>query len=338
MTEKIASIVIVTYNCKKYIKQCIDSILKQNYPFEIIIVDNRSNDGTVELIRYCFPFVKIIINPINFGYGKGNNIGVKEAIGEYVVILNPDTIVSKDWLKELIKPLENNDRLITVPKVLLYKTDELAGYENLIHFTGLAFIKGYKVEPSLCNKIKYVNGILGCCFALKKEHYFELGGFDERLFLYHDDIDFSWKINLKRFKIMLVPDSIIRHDYIFFISDKKIYNLEKGRYLVLKKYYHLADIVLLLPSLLITEILTLGYAFRECGLRGAIEKFKGMKDIFFIKIKKEEGDYNNLLNTLCKVLPLNDHQLRYNKVIKMLVYIINNFFKLNFELVRLLNR
>ncbi len=98
------SVIIVTYNHRKYIGQCLESVIEQK-PYEVVVVDNGS-DGTAEYVIRNFPSVKVIKPEKNLGYAGGNNLGVRHARGEYIVILNPDTVVEKGWLEELVKPLE----------------------------------------------------------------------------------------------------------------------------------------------------------------------------------------------------------------------------------------
>lgn len=109
-----ASVIIVTYNHREYIENCIKSVLL-NDPLEVIVVDNGSTDGTVDIIR-SFGEVRLISGHGNVGYGAANNIGVEVARGDYVVILNPDTIVTERWLEELLKPLETGNKVVTTPK------------------------------------------------------------------------------------------------------------------------------------------------------------------------------------------------------------------------------
>ena len=111
------SVVIVTYNHKNYIQKCLDSIPSD---LEIIVIDNVSTDGTPEIIENKYPHVKIIKSETNLGYGKGVNLGIKNSNREFIVILNPDTIVQDNSIEELIKPLIEYENIITVPKVLLY--------------------------------------------------------------------------------------------------------------------------------------------------------------------------------------------------------------------------
>jgi len=307
MEDPEVSIIIVTYNSRNYLQSCIESIYKQRFfSYEILIVDNCSTDGTVEYIQNTFPSVKVIRSEQNKGYGAGNNLGVDHARGKNVVILNPDTIVEDNWLSELIKPLKAEDRLITIPKVLLYDGSKINTCGVDIHFTGLAFLIGFGKEPNEYNDIMEVNGIAGSCFAIKKKHYQELGGFDERIFMYHDDIDFSINAQLSGFKILFIPTAVIRHDYKLRVDSNKIYNLEKGRYLILKKYYKPMTLLMIVPSLVISEALTLGYALKF-GLSGIMKKYKSLYDVF--RIKENASKRINKFMPLSKFLTT-DNQLQ----------------------------
>jgi len=104
-----ASVVIVTYNHRKYIRQCLESVMGQN-PYEIVVVDNGS-DGTAEFIRNNFPSVKVIKPEKNLGYAGGTTWELSKQPENNIVILNPDTVVEKGWLNELVKPLENGGEL-----------------------------------------------------------------------------------------------------------------------------------------------------------------------------------------------------------------------------------
>jgi len=157
--DQFVSIIIVTHNHKKYLNSCISSIKSQDFPHEIIIVDNKSTDGTVDYIRSHFPDVKIIQSPENRGYGAGNNIGVSYSKGDIVVILNPDTILEKDWLRELVFPVYSSDHIITTPKILTYNGSKINTCGNVNHFTGLTFTRGLGEDPSEYSIMMEVSGI-----------------------------------------------------------------------------------------------------------------------------------------------------------------------------------
>jgi len=301
-----ASVVIVTYNHRKYIKQCLESVMEQK-PYEIVVVDNGS-DGTAEYVEENFPSVKVIKPEKNLGYAGGNNLGVRYATGEYVVILNPDTIVEKGWLKELVKPLENG-KLITTSKILVYDGSAINTCGNINHFTGLTFTRGLGEKPDKYRRQEYMSGFSGCCFAMRRKDFLELGGFDESFFIYNEDSDFSWRAHLKGFRVMYVPSSVIRHDYVLKVPPEKIYYLEKNRYMMLKKYLSRKDFLLLLPSFLLAELLTFGYAVK-CGWKGVFYKLKAVRDGLRVKVSKVDGDKKNLFRALSAAIPVD--QLTFN--------------------------
>ena len=226
----IASIIIVTYDNENDITNCINSILSQSFDtYEIIIVDNSQNDRTINVVKKNFPFVKVIKNKENLGYGAGNNIGVESAKGEYIVILNPDTVVAQNWIMELLNPIIKNDRIITTSKILTKDGSTINTCGNIIHLSGLGFTRGYAMKPDAYPNKEFVGEFSGCSFAIKKSIYQEIGGFDKNIFLYHDDVDFSIRAQLKGINILYVPNSIVFHDYELTVSPQKIYFLEKGR-------------------------------------------------------------------------------------------------------------
>jgi len=274
--------------------------------------------------------MKIIKSESNKGYGAGNNLGVKYAKGKYIVILNPDTIVEDNWLYEIIKPLEVDGKLITIPKILSYDGSKLSSCGSNIHYTGLAFPIGFGKNPNEYNSIMEVNGISGCCFAIKKEYYFEIGGFDERIFMYHDDIDFSINVRVSGFKILFIPNAIIRHDYALRVDANKIYLLEKGRYLILKKYYRPVQRLILLPSLIISEFLTLGYSLKF-GLTGIYKKYQGLFNVLRIEDRTEKKV--NDISLFNYTLPT-DNQLN-SGFIKLFIIFANMGFKLNIHIGRI---
>lgn len=325
------SIIIVAYNSKEYLDSCLNSIYNRqqgNYSFEIIIIDNASSDGTVQHLKFHFPQVRIIENNLNKGYGQANNLGFKHARGNYIVILNPDTIVEEFWLEKLINPLVDSKNIITTPKIL--KLDGKINVCGLIlHFTGLGFTRGLNLNKDNFNDYEEVNGVSGCCFAIRKDDYCELGGFDENFFLYMEDVDLSWRAHLLNFRIMYVPDSIIMHDYNLKVPSNKIYVLEKNRYIILRKYFSSKCFVVLLPSLIITEILTTIYALKF-GFKGLKYKINGLKDGLHVKVEKIEGDEKTLFNSLDDQIPVD--QLTNSRIEGLFKVLFNQIFKLNWKI------
>lgn len=333
--DELASIIIVIFNSKRHLESCIESILKQNYPHEIIVVDNNSTDGSCQLLRDKFPMVKLIENYDNLGYGMGNNLGIKYATGKYIVILNPDTIVENSWLREIIKPLIEGDKIITTPKILTYDGISINTCGAINHFTGLTFTRGLGATPNSYFKEELVSGFSGCSFAITKDNYQYLGGFDRNFFMYNEDADFSWRANLNDFKILFIPTSIIRHDYVLKISPEKIYHLEKGRYLILRKYLSTRYLLFLSPSLLITELLTFGYVARN-GMGYIFYKILAMIRGITSRADRYEGNQQHLLMSLCDRIP--EDQLSDYKFDTFIKKIFNKVYRLNFALLKVLDK
>jgi len=324
--DNLASVIIVTYNHKKYLDLCLRSILRQDYPFEIILVDNGSDDGTPTYVKDNFPNVKVILNENN-GYGAGNNVGVAQSHGEYIVILNPDTITERNWLKEIISPLRDSYQIITTSKILMYDGMSINTCGNINHFSGLTFTQWMGEAPNLHDNRLMLTGISGACFAMKREEYIKIGGFDENFFLYNEDSEFSWRAHLLDFKILYVPTSVVKHDYKFGVSPEKLFYLEAGRYRILKKFLSLRYFILLIPSLLIVEMIVFGYSLK-CGYRGILFKLMAIKEGLSINTRSITNQQcKKILQNLNPTIPIN--QLESNRFERLIFFICNKIFKLN---------
>lgn len=203
------SIVILNYNVKYFIDLCLHSVLAatKNLDAEIIVVDNASVDGSVGWIKSQFPQVKLIENNENLGFPKGNNIGVAQAKGEYVCILNPDTVVAEDTFIKTLDFMEQNQQLaIMGPKLFDGAGSFLKESKRSVPTPWVAFTKVaglYKISPKLfgkyynmklpANQAGETDVLVGAFMFMKTAHYRALKGFDEECFMYSDDIDLSYR-------------------------------------------------------------------------------------------------------------------------------------------------
>lgn len=327
---KNTTVIIVTYNHQDFIENCLNSVLNQG-PMEVIAVDNNSQDETVQIIANKFPQVKLILNPKNGGYGAGLNLGVKHSSGKYLFLLNPDTIVEKNAIQELIKPLKENEKMITTPKILMYDGSKVNTCGNVLHFTGLAFTRGFNSAPHEFAGFEEVQGISGACFAITHENYLFMGGFNENFFLYMEDTSFSWSAGLFGFKILYVPTATIRHKYSLNVDPKKIYFLEKGRYLILRTYLTKKECLKIAPFLMISEILTWGFSILK-GFEGIKYKLKAMKDGLKIDVVEIQSDDKALLKALDWEIP--EGQLMDSTAAKILRKIANWVYRNNYGRIK----
>lgn len=259
----LVSIILVSHNSKADLAECLPSIISQSYPRkEIIIIDNASTDGTVSYVKGRYPGIKLIESGSNLGYAAGNNLGFRHSTGKYLVIVNPDTVAEQGWLEELIRPLENDPCVsLTSSKILLYDhQDSINTCANITHYSGLDFCNGFRDPSGKFDKDEEVGAVSGCSFAIRRSVFEQLNGFDPDFFMYLDDIDISWRARLAGHKILLAPSSIIYHKFSLKIHPRKLFFLERNRYQLILKNFRLKILLLSLPALLITEIMTMGYA------------------------------------------------------------------------------
>lgn len=238
----LVSIIILNYNAGKLLLDCVESILKSDFKnYEIIVVDNNSKDKSHLICKEKFEEIKLIENSQNFGFCEGNNIGAKNAKGEFIIIINPDTTVTPNWINEFLKANKENGDGIYQPKIIsLEDKKTILSTGNMIHLFGFGFArdKGNLKTKNVENveKITYSSGT--CIFTTKKL-FEKIGMFDSFLFLYHDDLDLSWRASMQKIDSFYVPTITVFHkeSYNFQWSSKKFYWLERNRkYCILTHY------------------------------------------------------------------------------------------------------
>jgi len=202
------SVIILNYNVRYFLELCVLSVQNaiQNIDAEIIVIDNNSQDDSCSMMKLRFPNVKLIENKENSGFPKGNNIGVAAAKGEYICILNPDTVVAEDtFTKVLAFAKKQNDLGIVGVKLIDGTGNFLPESKRGTPTPFVAFTKItglYKIFPKtfgkyyaqylLENETGKVEILVGAFMVMKRELYNEIGGFDENCFMYSDDIDLSY--------------------------------------------------------------------------------------------------------------------------------------------------
>lgn len=253
---KKVSAIIVNWNGKHDTADCIQSLLDQDYPgLEIIVSDNGSTDGSVDFLRERFSSsIRILENGGNLGFGAAVNRGLEAAKGEYLIFLNNDLVLAPDGVGELVRLLESDEGIgAAVPKILYYeKRDIINSFGVLIHYTGIACPN--KIDQIDDPDLNLTETACGGIFMFPRKIYETVGGFDEDLFLYHEDHDLSWRIRLAGWKILATPKAVLYHHYKFNKGIKKFYFSEKNRLHILIKNLEWKTLGLLFPALIIVEV------------------------------------------------------------------------------------
>ena len=224
------SIIIVSYNTRNVIGECIESVIRtvpKDIPYEILIGDNASKDGSVEFIKQKYPRVVVYAFDHNYGFAKANNILLKKISGSYVLFLNPDTVVKPDAIQIVYDYLLNNKKsAVATGKVLLQSgpLDDAchrgfpSPWNAICHFSGLSRVfpksklfNGYHLGYQNMDTIHEIDSCSGAFMMVRSRIGESIGWFDEDFFWYGDDLDFCYRIKEKNWNVVYIPDATIIH-------------------------------------------------------------------------------------------------------------------------------
>ena len=278
----LVSIIILNYNAGNLLLNCVDSVFKSTYPnFEVLVVDNISTDNSHVVCKKKFEKIHLIENKENLGYCEGNNVGIRNANGEFVVILNPDTIVEPNWLNHLMSAYNEFGEGLYQPKFFsLNEKHVLQSTGNMLHIFGFGFAKDKgKIDDEKMESVEKINYASGTCLFTSKIVLDKIGLLDPFLFLYHDDLDLGWRAAHVGINSFYVPKSIIYHAESYSIkwSSKKFYWLERNRKYCLLTHYSKETYSKMRFSLFLVD-LCVWLFYLSKGFLGA--KIKAELDIF----------------------------------------------------------
>jgi hypothetical protein len=236
------SVIVLNYNSKLYLKNCLDSLSKQNYPnLEIIVVDNASTDDSIKIVRN-YPKIKLIKNKLNLGFAGGDNVGIRKSKGKYVVIVDTDTLADENWISELIKVAEMDEKIGVVggkvyhllsggkkSNIIQYAGGKLHKFLNFYLFTTKI---GYgKKDMGQYEKIKETDFAHGCAFLIKRSVIDKIGLMDEKYFMYGEETDWHYRAREMGYKVFYSPGAKIWHfgsPGVGKVSYKKTYYIQRS--------------------------------------------------------------------------------------------------------------
>ncbi len=217
---KKVAIIIVNWNGKRLLKNCLSSVFEQGYKnFDVYFVDNGSVDGSVEYVQKNFPKIKIIRLKKNTGFAMGNNVGILRAFEDsevrYIVCLNNDTKVNKNWLKELVKITDRKEKIGMVASKSFFSDGKIQNVGLYIASDDLkssgGISRGFDEDPSKFNKEEEIFASSGCSALYKREMLEEIGLFDGDFFAYSEDSDLGFRAQSAGWKAIYNPKSQLIH-------------------------------------------------------------------------------------------------------------------------------
>lgn len=244
----VLSIIIVNWNTKELIRNCLKSLITRvgEVPYEIIVVDNASTDESVDMIKKEFPSVKLIVNKTNYGFSKANNQGAIVSRGQFILFLNPDTLIHNNVIDKTIKFMSLHPKAGAVGCKILREDGVVQKscwrFPSLLEYVisefGLnkIFLLIRRKEE---NKTQEVDALSGSFLLLRKDVFYNVGMFDENLWAYYEDTDLCYRIRKAGWKIYYFSDVAITHLGGQSFAKAKalsIINGRKSRFLFFQKY------------------------------------------------------------------------------------------------------
>ena len=287
-SQSLVSIIILNYNADQLLLDCVESIMKTNYDnFEIIVVDNASADDSHKKCKEKFKKIRLIENEKNLGYCEGNNVGIQDAKGDFIVILNPDTTVEPDWLSELVSVYNKCGEALYQPKHLsLNDKSVFMSAGNMMNVFGFGYAreKGKK-DINQHNTVEQIGYASGTCLFAPSSVFKKVGLLDPFIFLYHDDLDLGWRAAQLDVKSYYVPSSVIYHaeSYMLGWSSEKFFWLERNRKYCLQTHYSKDTYSKIHPTLILVDLLVwlfyLSKGFLGSKIKAELDLRKNRKKI-----------------------------------------------------------
>ena len=217
MKQPKVAVLVLNYNGLRWVSDCLSSALKSDYSdFEVCLVDNGSSDGSVDYVKRCFPRVRLICHSINLGFAKGYNQAIKKIDADYVLLLNSDTqVLNQKWIRYLVEVVTRDPRIAAVACKMVSMGDHLR--LDSVGGMGIPYWRGFvDIGREELDHGQYAEGFEPFAFCggatlLNYDIFTRFGGFDERFFMYFEDVDLSWRFRLLGFRVGFAPEARIAH-------------------------------------------------------------------------------------------------------------------------------
>ena len=201
------SVIIVNYNGKHLLSKCLESLSTINYEnLEVILVDNNSTDESIEFVTKNYPSIILLKLNKNKGFAEPNNLGAKLAKGEYLLFLNNDTVVTENFIDEMIKVIDNDKKIAICQSLLLKPDGSIDSSGDFLDDLGVVYNSKTKID-----QIREISSARGASMLIRSDVFKELNGFDEKFFVSFEDVDICWRAWILGYRVLVIPTSTVFH-------------------------------------------------------------------------------------------------------------------------------
>jgi N-acetylglucosaminyl-diphospho-decaprenol L-rhamnosyltransferase len=250
------SVLIVAYESRGDLSKTLPALLRElGEDDELIVVDNKPGDGSIEVARELAPRARVVSPDRNTGFAGGANVGAELARGDLLVLLNPDAVPRPGWGEAIRRPWLAERGWAAWQALVADGTGErINSSGNPVHFTGIVWAGGHGRPLGEAPLPGEVPAASGACFAIRLGEWRRAGGFPPEFFMYHEDVDLSVRLRMAGGAVGIEPTAVVVHDYDFSASAEKWRWLERNRLAFLVRTYPTALLALLAPALVATEL------------------------------------------------------------------------------------
>lgn len=281
-----ATVVIVNWNGRRHLEGCLKALARQTLPaFEVVVVDNGSTDGSTELVRDRFPWVRLLVNDSNRGFAAGNNTGIEASGAPFVATLNNDTVPSDGWLERLLEPARVDGTVGMVASKMLF-----ADRPGVVNSAGIAIdrvgiawdrLGGEPDQPGSTEE--EVFGPCAGAALYRRAMLDEIGLFDEEFFAYLEDVDLAWRARLAGWRCIYQPAAVVSHAHSatgIEGSPFKSYHLGRNKIWCIARNYPWPHLLGWLPAIAAYDLAAVAYGLAARGdlaaLRGRLAGLAGI--------------------------------------------------------------
>lgn len=288
------AIIYLSFHSEPYIDDVVGALKKITYPkdrVEFIIVDNPHpqhgssfrflSENIMPFSGNELPHITLLPQKENLGFAGGNNVGIKWAIDnsfDYIYFHNNDGFVTSDFLEPLVEAMEQNKKIgATQSLIMMYPETELINTSgNTFQYLGIGFCNNFRKKRTSVDllKNKEINYASGAAVLMRVDLLKQFGVWDKDFFLYHEDVEYSFRLKIAGFKIVVVPDSIFYHKYSFSRNKEKFYYIERNRYGVMLMFFKWPTLLLMLPMGIILDIGLLFFSLKNGWVKEKLSAYK----------------------------------------------------------------
>ena len=258
------SVVIANWNGRHWLEQCLPALQAQTYrDFEVIVVDNGSDDGSVEWLGQNYPDIRILAQPGNLGFAQANNVAIRASTGKYIITLNNDTLVEGDWLANLVAAVSAPEVGMVACQITFGQQPEILDSAGLeVDRAGIAWNRGWGQQVDSATTACEVFGPSAAAALYRRAMLDEVGLFDEDFFAYYEDVDLAWRAQRAGWRCRYEPGARVRHWHSATSGKSpalKTYLLGRNKFWTIMKNYSWPALLYFLPAILFYDFIAVAF-------------------------------------------------------------------------------